>query len=120
MRRKPGTLLPLEVSILRSAMDLERQGVHEGHGFALAKRMREREGARLLTAHGTLYKALDRMERAGLLTSRWEDPAIAAEEGRPRRRLYKLTAEAARALARAEAAVAASVEQTLQPREATS
>jgi DNA-binding PadR family transcriptional regulator len=37
-----------------------------------------------------LYKALGRLEEFGLLTSRWEDAA--AVDGRPRRRLYALTA----------------------------
>lgn len=39
---------------------------------------------------GTLYPALMRMERLGWLSGRWEeiDPAT---EGRPRRRLYRLT-----------------------------
>ena len=51
--------------------------------------MREQRGSRALTAHGTLYKALGRLEERGLLTSAWEDAAAA--EGRPRRRLYELT-----------------------------
>lgn len=46
--------------------------------------------ARSLTAHGTLYKALGRLEVLKLVVSQWEDPA-AATEGRPRRRLYELT-----------------------------
>jgi DNA-binding PadR family transcriptional regulator len=55
--------------------------------------MGEERGSRSLTAHGTLYKALGRLEELGLLASRWEDvPAIA---GRPRRRLYELTGEGA-------------------------
>ena len=57
--------------------------------------MRERAGSRPLTSHGTLYKALARLEEFGLLTSAWEDAATAAE-GRPRRRLYELTGEGAR------------------------
>jgi len=56
--------------------------------------MREHGGSRSLTAHGTLYKALGRLEEFGLLTSRWEDAAAA--EGRPRRRLYELTPRGAR------------------------
>ena len=48
--------------------------------------------ARLLIAHGTLYRALARLEGMGLLKSRWEDPRIAARENRPGRRLYTLTA----------------------------
>lgn len=43
----------------------------------------------------TIYAALTRLERAGLLEAMWEniDPS---ELGRPRRRLYKLTGEGAR------------------------
>ena len=103
MRRKPGTLLPLEIEILEAAVDLQRRGQKEFHGFALAKRILELEGARRLTAHGTLYKALARMERSGLLQSRWEDPAAAEIDGRPRRRLYEIPAEGARARARSAA-----------------
>jgi hypothetical protein len=42
-------------------------------------------------ASGTLYPILLRLESAGWFTSRWEsvDPSVA---GRPRRRLYRLTA----------------------------
>lgn len=91
MRRKEGALIPLELSILEAAIDLRRRGVPEAHGFLLAKVLREERHARRLTAYGTLYKALDRLERAGLLESRWEDPLIGAAEGRPRRRFYRLT-----------------------------
>jgi PadR family transcriptional regulator, regulatory protein PadR len=103
MRRQPDTLLPLEVSILAAAVDLRRDGATTFYGFSIAKEIRERGGARRLTAHGTLYKALDRMERAGLLASCWEDPLVAARERRPRRRLYELTSAAEHALAKAQA-----------------
>lgn len=103
MRRKPGTLLPLEISLLEAALDLARGGQTEFHGFAIAKRIQEIDDARRLTAHGTLYKALARLEKSGLLESRWEDPTIAAGEQRPQRRLYLVTAEGARAVARSHA-----------------
>jgi len=103
MRRKPGTLLPLEISILEAAVDLRTRGDDEFHGFAVAKEIKEREDSRTLTAHGTLYKALERMERAGLLESRWEDPEVAAAERRPRRRLYSITGLGEQALAVAAA-----------------
>lgn len=98
VRRKPGTLLPLEVSLLEVAVAAQRGGTPEFHGFEAAKAVRDRDGARSLTAHGTLYKALGRMQDAGLLESRWEDPAVAAAEGRPRRRLYQVTGAGAQAL----------------------
>ena len=103
VRRKPGTLLPLEAMILETAIDLRRRGDEEFHGFAVAKEIAERGEARTLTAHGTLYKALGRMQRAGLLESRWEDPEVAATEGRPRRRLYHVTGLGAQALSASDA-----------------
>jgi DNA-binding PadR family transcriptional regulator len=106
-RRKPGTLLPLEKEILRTALSMRGSF----HGFGLAHAMREQSGSRALTAHGTLYKALGRLEERGLLTSVWED---AAAEGRPRRRLYELTGEGAR-VARAEHATARSPRVAARP-----
>jgi PadR family transcriptional regulator PadR len=41
-------------------------------------------------ASGTLYPILMRFERDGWLASSWEE-ADPREEGRPRRRLYKIT-----------------------------
>jgi DNA-binding PadR family transcriptional regulator len=99
MRRKQGVVLPIELSVLEAAVELRVRGVARFHGFQIAKFMKEREGARLLTSHGTLYKALGRMETAGLLESVWEDPLLAAQEGRPRRRLYEITAAGEAALA---------------------
>lgn len=99
MRRRPGTLLPLEASILEAALRLRRAGEPDFHGFGIAKAMAEGDAAGGLTAHGTLYKALGRMETAGLLTSKWEDADQAAAEGRPRRRLYRVTGAAVAALA---------------------
>ena len=92
-RRKPGALLPLELEILEATLSMVRSGHSAFHGFGLAHAMREQRGSRSLTAHGTLYKALGRLEELGLLLSRWEDPAAAAAEGRPRRRLYELTSK---------------------------
>jgi PadR family transcriptional regulator, regulatory protein PadR len=100
-RRKPGSLLPLETEILEAALSMQRSGQSTFHGFALAQEMREQTGSRSLTAHGTLYKALGRLEEFDLLTSHWEDAAAA--EGRPRRRLYKLTGKGAEAAERAVA-----------------
>lgn len=104
MRRKPGALLDLEAQILAVAMDEPRI-----HGFALARALADREGSRRLTSHGTLYKALSRLEDAGLLGSEWEDPGAAEAEGRPRRRLYRITGAGQAALAAHEATGVAGV-----------
>jgi PadR family transcriptional regulator PadR len=114
MRRKEGALVPLEVSILEAALELRQRGIAEAHGFLLAKELRDGAQARRLTAYGTLYKALDRLERAGYLASRWEDPQLAADDGRPRRRFYRMTLTGEAVLAEA---ISAEREDTL-PRSA--
>jgi DNA-binding PadR family transcriptional regulator len=115
-RRKPGTLLPLELEILEVALSLLRSEQATFHGFALAQTMREQTGSRSLTGHGTLYKALGRLEEFGLLSSRWEDAAAA--EGRPRRRLYELTSQGAHVAERALAGKADGRSPRLAPRPA--
>ena len=101
MRRRKGTLIPIELSILDAALRLRRRGEEEFYGFLLAKEMQEKKKARSLTAHGTLYRALMRLEKMGMLRGRWEDPLIAAEHRRPRRKLYTITPAGAAAFANA-------------------
>ena len=62
------------------------------HGYDLARRTGLRSG--------TLYPILVRLARRGLLDARWEEDQPA---GRPRRHLYRLTADGAE---RARAALA--------------
>lgn len=95
MRRKPGTLLPLEAAILNAALQLRRGGEDTFHGFGIARLIAQGDETGGLTSHGTLYKALGRLEAAGFLTSTWEDADDAAAEGRPRRRLYRVDGSAA-------------------------
>ena len=92
MRRKPGQLVPLEIAICVCAANLCRNGTIEFHGYEIAKYLGEESNRRLLTAYGTLYRALSRLEAMGLLQSQWEDPQIPARENRPGRRMYTLTA----------------------------
>lgn len=92
MRRKPGALVPLEIAICTCAADLLIRGTREFHGYDIAKRLTTVADQKLLTAYGTLYRALGRLENMGLLESRWEDPDVPARENRPGRRLYTLTA----------------------------
>lgn len=90
-------LIPFEVQILSAGLQLQRQGIDEWHGYQLAKVIKELEGARLLTAHGTLYKALGRLEGREeqgelLIKGRWEDPAaLPPGEHRPLRKYYQVT-----------------------------
>ena len=97
---------------------LEQGGEAEFYGYAIARQIQANASAKMLTSHGTLYKALDRMVKAGLLSTRWEDSEISAAEERPRRRLYQVTAAGEHAAKEAErAALTAPVSLTegLQP-----
>jgi len=103
MRRKPGTLVPLEQALCLAARVLRRRGFETFHGYLIAKEMQDIADARRLTAYGTLYRALARLEQMGLMSSAWEDPQIAADAGRPRRRLYSITEDGLRAAAKTDA-----------------
>jgi DNA-binding PadR family transcriptional regulator len=91
MRGRPSGLLPIEQAILETGIALRLEGASSFHGFRVSARIREQTGSTLFITHGALYKALDRLEKRGLLTSNWEDAEIALAEGRPRRRLYRIT-----------------------------
>ena len=54
MRRKPGQLLPLEISICASALALSRRNTTEFHGYELAKHLAGILDARLLTVRNAL------------------------------------------------------------------
>jgi DNA-binding PadR family transcriptional regulator len=55
---------------------------------------------------GTVYPALRRMDKAGLLHSGWEDADVAHAQGRPRRRTYSLAASGREALGDADVKLA--------------
>jgi PadR family transcriptional regulator PadR len=73
---------------------LSTLGEEPTHGYGLVEGLRERSGGVFDLAEGTVYPALYRLERQGLVTSRWED-------GRTRRRrVYRLTRRGRTELAR--------------------
>jgi DNA-binding PadR family transcriptional regulator len=106
-RRRADVLLPLEEAILELGLRRLRDGEPDFYGFAVATELDADEG-RGLTAHGTLYKVLERLERNGLLVSRWEDPDE-FDEPRPRRRLYRVTDQTEGALRRSRSLQQAAV-----------
>ena len=61
------------------------------HGYAVIEELKRRSGGALALPEGTVYPALHRLERAGLLRSAWSD-------GVRRRRVYQLTAKGSREL----------------------
>lgn len=52
---------------------------------------------------GTVYPALGRLERRGLVRARWESDDVARREARPRRCYYQITKEGRRVMAEAAA-----------------
>lgn len=62
------------------------------HGYGIACELRERSGGMLEVAEGTLYPVLHKLERDGLIHSRWETVS-----GR-RRRVYAPSARAGSAV----------------------
>jgi DNA-binding PadR family transcriptional regulator len=104
-RRRQGFLLPLEVAVLSAGLDLQ---LTDGHfyGFLLAKELSAGDNHSPLVSHGTLYKALSRLTGLGLVNAAWEDPATAEQQGRPRRRLYTVTADGERVLSEQKARTA--------------
>ncbi|MFH8367483.1 PadR family transcriptional regulator [Streptomyces sp. NPDC018031] len=55
------------------------------HGYAIIAAVQQRSGGALDLRTGTIYPALNRLERTGLLRSSWESV------GERRRRCYRLT-----------------------------
>jgi PadR family transcriptional regulator, regulatory protein PadR len=63
------------------------------HGYAILQHLKERSGGAFDLAEGTIYPALHRLERDGLLSSSWSTAS-----GR-RRRVYRVTRSGQGALA---------------------
>jgi len=68
------------------------------HGWAIAQRIRSLSRDVLQVQQGSLYPALQRLERKGWITAEW-----GASENNRRARYYRLTASGTKHLAREEA-----------------
>jgi DNA-binding PadR family transcriptional regulator len=64
------------------------------HGYGLVEALRERSEGVFALAEGTIYPALYRLERQGLVASSWDTV------GGRKRRIYRLTARGGRELSR--------------------
>ncbi|WP_344221480.1 PadR family transcriptional regulator [Kribbella sancticallisti] len=80
MRKRPVTLTEAQYFMLAALLDGPL------HGYGIIKATEQATGGRLKPAVGTLYGALERMERAGLLIADGEEIV----DGRARR-YYRLT-----------------------------
>jgi PadR family transcriptional regulator, regulatory protein PadR len=85
----------MRAEVLKGHLDLlllATVGAGPLHGYAIVEALRERSDGAFALSEGTVYPALYRLERAGLLASRWEG------DGKRRRRVYALTSRGRREL----------------------
>ncbi len=76
-----GELLKGHLDLLLLAVVADRPA----HGYAIVEALAERSGGAFDLPEGTVYPALHRLERAGLLSSHW------TMAGGRRRRVYAIT-----------------------------
>ena len=62
------------------------------HGYQVVCQLRDRSNGAFALAEGTVYPALHRLERQGLLASDWDSNGVR------RRRIYRLTPEGRKSL----------------------
>src|SRR5215208_4969495 len=67
-----------------------------GHGYSIIREIRDRSGGEFELLEGSIYPALHRLERGGLVTSSW------SEVGGRKRRVYKLSRKGTAALSAQE------------------
>jgi PadR family transcriptional regulator, regulatory protein PadR len=75
----------------KSDLDALILGVLQGealHGYEIAKRIRLRSERSLKIGEGQLYPALHRLEEEGRVQAQW-----VPQEGKPSRKVYRLTKE---------------------------
>jgi transcriptional regulator len=78
----------LKPELLKGHLDalvLAALAMEPAHGYAVIQRLKRRSADVFVLPEGTIYPALHRLERDGLLASRWTTAA-----GR-RRRVYRIT-----------------------------
>ena len=66
----------------------------DSYGYAILKRVRDLSGGEMEWTDGMLYPVLHRLERSGLVESRWEDT-----QGGRRRKYYRVPREGRQQLA---------------------
>jgi transcriptional regulator len=89
-------MLRPQTDALRGSIDLlvlETLFLAPMHGCGIGNRVQQLSTGTLEINQGSLYPALQRLEKRGLITSRWE-----ATENNRRARYYRLTAAGRRAL----------------------
>ena len=85
-----------QTDILRGSLDLlvlKTLSLEEAHGWGISQRIQQISEGMLEVHQGSLYPALQRLEKDGLITSDW-----GTTDNNRRARFYRLTAAGRRAL----------------------
>jgi PadR family transcriptional regulator PadR len=85
-----------QTDALRGSLDLlvlNTLSLERMHGWGISQRVQQISGGELEVNQGSLYPALQRLEKEGLITSRW-----GTTENNRRARYYELTSAGRRAL----------------------
>ena len=85
-----------QTDALRGSLDLlilKTLSLAPMHGWGISQRVQQLSGSALEVNQGSLYPALQRLEKAGLITSGWD-----TTENKRRARYYRLTGAGRREL----------------------
>ena len=86
------------VDALRGSLDLlilKTLSLEPTHGWGISQRVQQMSGGEFAMNQGSLYPALQRLEKQGLITSEWD-----VTDNNRQARYYRLTAAGRRALGR--------------------
>ena len=86
------------VDALRGSLDLlilKTLSLSTMHGWGISQRVQEMSGGEFAMNQGSLYPALQRLEKSGLITSAWD-----VTDNNRQARYYRITAAGRRALGR--------------------
>lgn len=83
---------PTRIELVQGTLDmliLRTLQIGPAHGHQIAKHLQRTTDDVLQVEHGSLYPALHRLEKKGLLAAKWE---LAAKDSKRQLKFYRLTA----------------------------
>jgi DNA-binding PadR family transcriptional regulator len=107
--REPDDFLPLTPATFHILLALE---AHDAHGYRIMKEVEEQSAGRVVIGPGTLYEAIQRLQKQGLVAESEELPAPDEDQ----RRRYYVLSDLGRRVLRAESARLVDIAELLKAR----